>query len=504
MTTSPEAPELIQYSCERCKTRFVLPPSSQRLGVTGMLRAFFMGIGRSLKTHQGLGVGFGAARRELMSKMDDDAYQAFVLSFRFCHECRQFVCNDCWSKSRGTCLTCAAKATTSPARIKPIVTAAAAVPDIPRPIVTRAPQRRGRTRRDFGLVGLALAIVLISIEGGVLLLNATSGPSDVSAGQTQNHSLTPGSSALRQWIVTPPPNTPGGVSASSSSGPYATDNPTGTLAPGETPHPGTTRRPGSTGNPGPTAPPTPAPTPAPGHLIITASSGSMTYGGTVPTIDPQYAGLTGGDTAPTTPPTCSTAATSSSSVSGGPYTSSCTGAVDSKYIITYVTGLVTVDPALMTITASSPSITYGDATPGITPFYAPNVVPSVVPTCDVPSYSPGAAAGGSYITSCSGASDPNYTISYVAGSVGVARRTIHVTCTATPNPITAGDPVPSYGYQITSGSFYGSDTWLVPPGCTSTYQTTDTTETIPISISGATADATNYSVTPSDGTLVVQ
>jgi hypothetical protein len=64
--------------------------------------------------------------------------------------------------------------------------------------------------------------------------------------------------------------------------------------------------------------------------------------------------------------------------------------------------------------------------------------------------------------------------------------------------------VPSYGYQITSGSFYGSDTWLVPPGCTSTYQTTDTTETIPISISGATADATNYSVTPSDGTLVVQ
>ena len=72
-------------------------------------------------------------------------------------------------------------------------------------------------------------------------------------------------------------------------------------------------------------------------LTITASSGSMTYGGTVPTITPAYSGFVNGDTAAslTTQPTCTTAATSSSPVAGSPYASSCSGAVDSNYTISY-------------------------------------------------------------------------------------------------------------------------------------------------------------------------
>ena len=51
-------------------------------------------------------------------------------------------------------------------------------------------------------------------------------------------------------------------------------------------------------------------------LTITASSPPMTYG-SVPTITPLYSGFVNGDTASslTTPPTCSTTATSSSPVS---------------------------------------------------------------------------------------------------------------------------------------------------------------------------------------------
>ena len=101
MSTSQEAPALIQYACERCKTRFVLPPSSRaRSASAGRLRAFCMGLGRTVRFHEGLGASVDTARRQLLAKMDDEAYQSFVQSFRFCHECRQFVCNDCWSTSR--------------------------------------------------------------------------------------------------------------------------------------------------------------------------------------------------------------------------------------------------------------------------------------------------------------------------------------------------------------------------------------------------------------------
>jgi hypothetical protein len=80
-----------------------------------------------------------------------------------------------------------------------------------------------------------------------------------------------------------------------------------------------------------------------GALTITASSGTMTYGGTVPTISPSGSGFVNGDTIAslTTQPTCSTTATSTSLP--GTYPSSCSGAVDANYsTIKYVPGTVTV------------------------------------------------------------------------------------------------------------------------------------------------------------------
>ena len=73
-------------------------------------------------------------------------------------------------------------------------------------------------------------------------------------------------------------------------------------------------------------------------LVITASSGSMTYGGSVPAITANYSGFVNNDSASSlaTQPTCSTTATSSSPV--GTYQSSCSGAADGNYTITYVVG----------------------------------------------------------------------------------------------------------------------------------------------------------------------
>ena len=83
----------------------------------------------------------------------------------------------------------------------------------------------------------------------------------------------------------------------------------------------------------------------PPPLIITASSASMTYGGTVPTITPSYSGFVNGDNASslTALPTCSTAVTSSSPV--GTYQTNCVGASDPNYAISYVQGTLTITNA---------------------------------------------------------------------------------------------------------------------------------------------------------------
>src|SRR5580698_5891843 len=74
-------------------------------------------------------------------------------------------------------------------------------------------------------------------------------------------------------------------------------------------------------------------------LVITASSGSMTYGGSVPAITANYSGFVNSDSATslTAPPSCATSATSYTPV--GTYASTCSRAADPSYGITYVDGL---------------------------------------------------------------------------------------------------------------------------------------------------------------------
>jgi hypothetical protein len=87
----------------------------------------------------------------------------------------------------------------------------------------------------------------------------------------------------------------------------------------------------------------------PAPLTITASSGTMTYGGPVPTITPSFSAFVLGQTnltALTTQPTCSTTATSASPVAS--YPSTCSGAVAPNYAITYAAGTVTIGKASST------------------------------------------------------------------------------------------------------------------------------------------------------------
>ena len=182
-------------------------------------------------------------------------------------------------------------------------------------------------------------------------------------------------------------------------------------------------------------------------LTITASNGSMTYGGSVPTITPAYTGFVNGDgaTSLSTPPVCTTTATSSSPVSGSPYVSSCTGAADPDYSISYVAGTVTVTKAPLTITASNVTMTYGGPVPNVVAGYTGLVngdTPASLtarPTCTTTATSSSPVSGSPYVSSCSGAADPNYAIGYAAGSVTVNQA---------PLTITASSPSMTYGGSV--------------------------------------------------------
>ena len=106
-----------------------------------------------------------------------------------------------------------------------------------------------------------------------------------------------------------------------------------------------------------------------------------------------------------------------------------------------------VAAAPLTVTASSPTAVYGAGVPAVTASYSGFVngdsasTLSPAPTCSTTATA--GAGAGSYVTSCSGAVDPNYTIGYVTGTLTIARadQTIQI---MTPAPASA-----SYGASFT-------------------------------------------------------
>jgi hypothetical protein len=85
--------------------------------------------------------------------------------------------------------------------------------------------------------------------------------------------------------------------------------------------------------------------------------------------------------------------------------------------------VINVTKAPLTITASSPTVTYSGAVPAITPIYSGFVngdtaaALTTPPTCT--STAPSSGAAGTYTTSCAGAADPNYSITNVTGTLTI-------------------------------------------------------------------------------------
>jgi len=159
--------------------------------------------------------------------------------------------------------------------------------------------------------------------------------------------------------------------------------------------------------------------------------------------------------------------------------------------------------AAVTVTASSPVVPYGSPVPSITPSYSSfqgadtSSVLTILPAC-VTTYTVTSNVGSSPATSCSGAVAPNYTFTYVPGSVTVVY--------PTPLTVTANNATKIYGTAnpTFTGSITGQqngDTFVESFSTSATIVSPVNTYTIVPSVTGT--NLANYEQSITDGTLTV-
>ena len=529
-----EAPALIQYACERCKTRFILPTNERKLAVGGRFKAGFSAAGRVVRRHEGFGTAYDAVKQRQLAKMDDQAYQEFVQSFRFCHECRQFVCNECWSTSRKACLTCVAKsmagevsprtpfeapmarlaATTGASTLAAKATIAPPRTDAPRKL---------KWRREATMLALVVAIALLGLEGFFVLSYSNNNGGDQNVPDPTNVavvSATPGSTQSNATAAVIAGNT---GTADSGATPSATDSaiPSGTVGPTPSPatpmpqlpdpnltcsqrsnsctirtyasYPGAAAHWTEAGSSIGTGPIWSMSLHKPGKLVqvfVTASGYRDSIAQTwreasnetpQPILTPS----------PTNPPTIAPTTSPTTSPTTGPTTSPTNSPTTSPSD--------TPAPVNIVVTTTAVNVRYGsDANIG----YTASHVPTGGVTCSSSDYSAGQPVGSGYHASCTGIlSEAGYTYEYVADTFSVTASPIRLTCTVTSSTITEGDPAPGFTKAVT-GSFYGPDGWLTGPTCTTTYSPGDPPNTYTMNAVGTASS--NYAVTLIDDTFSVQ
>jgi hypothetical protein len=172
----------------------------------------------------------------------------------------------------------------------------------------------------------------------------------------------------------------------------------------------------------------------PASLTVTCPTFTITYGTPFPTLTPSYSSFRNNESpsvlSPT--PTCKTTATGYTGKAGsgsraGSYAVTASDAQANpvgNYNLTLVNGLITIRPDPLVIAAPDLSVGFGNPIPTLQLTYATfangdtALSLSTQPHCATAATS--ASPAGTYATTCSGAVDANYSISYVAGTLTIA------------------------------------------------------------------------------------
>lgn len=239
-------------------------------------------------------------------------------------------------------------------------------------------------------------------------------------------------------------------------------------------------------------------------LTITAENKTKVYGAAVPLLTATYSGFVNGDTPASldAPVSLSTFASPGSPV--GNYAIIPGGATDANYTITFVNGTLTVTRAALIITAQNKTKVYGSTNPALTASYSEFVNGDTAASLDaavtLATVATTSSGVGSYPITAAGASDANYTVTHVNGTLTVTRAGL--TVRADDKSRAAGEPNPPLTATYTG--FVNGDT---PSALDSSVVLSTTAtqnspaDTYPIVASGA-ADA-NYAVSHVNGTLTV-
>ena len=245
-------------------------------------------------------------------------------------------------------------------------------------------------------------------------------------------------------------------------------------------------------------------------ITITASNASMTYRDSLPTFGYTPSGFLGSDNASVIIGTVTHSTTGSSTANVGSYTITpiISGLSATNYTFSASNGTLTINKAVITITASNASMTYRDSLPtfGYTPsgFLGSDNASVIIGTVTHSTTGSSTANVGSYTITpiISGLSATNYTFSASNGTLTINKAVI--TITASNASMTYRDSLPTFGY--TPSGFLGSDNASVITG-TVTHSTTGSSTsnvgsyTITPIISGL--SATNYTFSASNGTLTI-
>jgi gliding motility-associated-like protein len=237
-------------------------------------------------------------------------------------------------------------------------------------------------------------------------------------------------------------------------------------------------------------------------LTVTADSGqTKVYGTTDPSLTYTITGWVNGDTEASLDTPVSISRVAGEDV--GMYTITPSGATDANYTINFVTANFSITVASLTVTADSGQTkVYGATDPSLTYTITGWVNGDTEASLDTP-VSISRVAGedvGMYTITPSGATDANYTISFVTADFSITVAALTVTADDKSRDYGANNPV----FTITYSGFVNGDTAAdldTAPVASTTATVASNTGTYDIDVSGA-VDA-NYTITHVKGTLTI-
>ena len=178
-------------------------------------------------------------------------------------------------------------------------------------------------------------------------------------------------------------------------------------------------------------------------LTVAANNAARQYGSTNPSFTASFSGFVNGDTPASLGGSlaCTTPATPTSSVSGGPYPINCSGLTSANYAISYVPGALIITPAPLTVAANNAARPYGSKNPAFTGSVAGLLNSDPVTASFGTSATPPSSVGTYPITPTVIGAQPvlgNYSIGLINGTLTVGPESTSLSVTLNPATISAG------------------------------------------------------------------